>query len=152
MVIKLKHSVIEKLCSNFKNTKAGKSEMHLPQLQELSYATHMITVCLGQGSTTPTEANCTTLSTSVIGQILDWYKSSNSIKVSDKLDWFMPTEYLLWSLSCLAVIAWPAYNSCWKLIASVPLASRHKQWGGIVSLPLQVTGSRSSWKESRCYL
>lgn len=39
--------------------------MDLPQLQELSYIIHMITLCLGQGSTTPTEANSITFSISV---------------------------------------------------------------------------------------
>jgi len=57
--------VIVKLGCNFKNTKVGKYEMYLPQLQELSYITHVITLFLGQGSTTPTEANCATFSISV---------------------------------------------------------------------------------------
>lgn len=61
----------------------------------------------------------------VIGQSLNGYKSTNSIKVSDKLDWFTPTEYLVWCLSCLAVIAWLTYNGSWKPLAFVPLASGH---------------------------
>lgn len=57
--------VIEKLCYNFQNTKVGKPEIYIPQLQDLSYIIHVITLHLGQGSTTPTEANCATFSISV---------------------------------------------------------------------------------------
>ena len=84
----------------------------------------------------------------VTGQILDWYKSANSIKVSDKLDWFTPMEYLVRPLPCLAVIAWPTYNGSWKPIAVVPLASRHTAIMGS-RCPSACAGNGTTWHLER---